>query len=267
MDNHDDTGVDITVVITCYNEEDYIIDSIKNVISALQDAERSFEIIVIDDVSMDGSVRVIEDYVRDNPDHPVKLVANQRNRGLACNFVEGAFLGKGRYYRLCCGDNPEPVDSMSNLYKHIGKADILIPVHRQKDIMGKSLYRRMLSRVFTCFMDLISGYRIGYYNGLAVYRRDLVMRWSPVSYGFGFQVDTLTRILDEESVTYAQVPMWGGIDRKGKSTTALSIRHLLSVIHAVLEIILRRTRMYLYDQKRRGSKAVQLEGSPKDGSL
>jgi Ni,Fe-hydrogenase maturation factor len=69
MDNHDDTGVDITVVNYLYNEEDSLIDSIKYVFSALQDAERSFEIIVIDDVSMDGrsgSLRSTSETIR-NP--------------------------------------------------------------------------------------------------------------------------------------------------------------------------------------------------------
>jgi len=249
--------LDITVVITCYNEDDYIIDSINNVIEALRTTDKSFEIIVIDDKSSDNSVQKIQEYIAGNPGNSVKLVARKENKGLANNFVDGAFLGKGKYYRLCCGDNPESVETMANLYKYIGKVDVLIPFHRQDDIVGKSRWRKMLGKIFTFTMNSISGHDIGYYNGLAIYPRHLIMRWSPVSYGFGFQADAITRILDEEELRYAQVPMWGGVDRKGTKTTALTMRNLLSVFHAVLEILLRRVRNHLYGRKTR-SKRVDL---------
>jgi hypothetical protein len=73
-----------------------------------------------------------------------------------------------------------------------------------------------------------SGYDIQYYNGLPIYRRYNVMRWPPISYGFGFQADIITRMLDE-GASYVQIPAWGGIDRKGGKSTALTIRNVLSV--------------------------------------
>jgi hypothetical protein len=70
------------------------------------------------------------------------------------------------------------------------------------------------------------------------------MRWPPSSYGFGFQVDVTTRLLDQ-GLTYLQVPCVG-IDRKGKSSTALTMRNLLSVCHTLLEVAARRLRRQLY---------------------
>jgi hypothetical protein len=70
------------------------------------------------------------------------------------------------------------------------------------------------------------------------------MRWHPSSYGFGFQADILTRLLDE-GASYMQV-ISSGNDRKGGASTALSFRNILSVSHTLIELIIRRFRRLLY---------------------
>ena len=44
-------------------------------------------------------------------------------------------------------------------------------------------------KTFTFLVNLISGYHLKYYNGMAIHLRYNVMRWHPSSYGFGFQAD------------------------------------------------------------------------------
>lgn len=235
---------DITIVVTCYNEEAFIVDSLETVISALEEVGCSYEVIVVDDVSKDASVQKIRDFIEAHPHSPVRLQANSVNRGLANNYVEAAFLGRGKYYRLCCGDNPEPKEVLVNAFRQIGVADIIIPYQEQKAVLGKQPSRRMLSNVFTALVNMISGYELKYYNGLAIHLRYNVMRWHPSSYGFGFQADILTRLLDE-GASYLQIPS-AGVDRKGSASTALTMRNFLSVAHTLLELVIRRIRRALY---------------------
>jgi glycosyltransferase involved in cell wall biosynthesis len=237
-------GIDITVVITCYNEQDFITDTIDHASTALREAGLTYEIIVVDDRSKDESVKKVQDFMAAHPDLPVTLRVNEINRGFANNYVEAAFLGRGKYYRLCCGDDSEPVDAMVGIFKCVGKADIIVPYQTQDAVEGKTPARRLISRVFTFFVNSISGYNLKYYNGMAVHLRYNVMRWHPSSYGFGFQADILTRLLDEGS-TYLQIPSMG-IDRKGSGSSALNFRNVLSVGHTLLELIFRRTRRFLY---------------------
>lgn len=236
--------IDITVALTCYNEEKYIVDTLENAISALCEVGCSYEVIVIDDASRDDSVQRIKKYIESHPDYPVTLKVNNKNRGLANNYIEGAFLGKGKYYRVCNGDDPEPKEVLVNIFKYIGKADIIIPWQDQKEVVGKSLFRKCLSRVFTRLVNLISGYNIKYYNGNAIHLRYNVMRWHPSSYGFGFQADITTRLLDE-GASYIQIKS-RSIDRKGSASTALTVRNILSVIHTLWELTIRRARKFLY---------------------
>jgi glycosyltransferase involved in cell wall biosynthesis len=243
-DNPVEADVEITIVVSCYNEEAFITDTIEHVIEALKTTRRSFEIIVVDDLSRDNSVRKIRDYIKNHPEHAIRLVENKVNRGLANSYIEAAFLGRGKYYRLCCGDDSETPEALRNIFKHIGVADIIIPCQNQNDIFGKSPGRRFLSKTFTFLVNLISGYNIKYYNGMAVHLRYNVMRWHPSSYGFGFQADILTRLLDE-GASFVQVQSTGS-DRKGSASTALTIRNFLSVGHTLLELVIRRLRRFLY---------------------
>lgn len=234
-------SIDITILLSCYNEAVFIADALDNVTGALNEVGCTYEVIVVDDASKDNSVANIRDYIQRHPDLPIILKANEKNRGLGNNYVEAAFLGHGKYYRLCVGDNAEPKEKLVPIFRCIGKADMILPYH---DVIGKSWYRKAISVAYTFLVDILSGYRIKYYNGLAIHLRYNVMRWPPVSYGFGFQADIITRLLDE-GASYAQVATVS-IDRKGGHATALSMRNVLSVIHTLLEIVIRRLRRMIY---------------------
>src|SRR5438876_1060626 len=104
--------IDLTILVSCYNEQSLIVRTIENVLSALDEVGGiRYEILVIDDCSTDDSTRVIEEFIGSHPDEPILLRKNRVNRGLAQNYIDGAFLGRGKYYRLVCGDDAEPKDS------------------------------------------------------------------------------------------------------------------------------------------------------------
>jgi len=236
--------IDVTVVISCYNEEAFITDTVDHVAAALRKVGCSYEIIVVDDASKDHSVRKLRDYLQAHPGEPITLKVNDVNRGLGNTYVEAAFLGKGKYYRLCCGDDSEPPEVLVNVLRRIGAADIVIPYQNQDEVAGKTKGRRLLSKTFTFLVNLIGGYRIKYYNGMAIHLRYNVLRWHPSSYGFGFQADMITRLLDE-GASYIQIPS-SSVDRKGTASSALGMRNVLSVNHTLLEISIRRFRRLLY---------------------
>jgi glycosyltransferase involved in cell wall biosynthesis len=236
--------VDITIFVSCYNEEDLITDTLQHVSEALRAANQTYEIIVVDDVSRDGSAERVRKYISDHPEEPISLVVNKINRGLANNYVEAAFMGKGKYYRLCCGDDSEPVEAMTRLFRQVGRADIIVAYQDQDLVEGKGANRRLISKTFTFLVNLISGYSLKYYNGSSIHLRYNVMRWHPSSYGFGFQADILTRLLDE-GASYIQVQSSGN-DRKGSGSSALNMRNFLSVGHTLLELSIRRLRRALY---------------------
>ncbi len=232
-------GVEITMLVTCYNESEFIVSTLETVTGALRASGRTFEVIVIDDVSSDDSVKKIRDYLINHPDLPISLHVNAKNQGVGSNFIDGAFLGRGEYYRVNDGDCPESRETLLFLLSMIGKSDLIIPTMANNRLgSDRSFLRVVLSKSFVAMVNLLSGYSIRYYNLSPIFKRYHVMRWPSFTAGLGYQADLVTRILDQ-GVTYIQVPV-EAVERKGPSSTALTLANLLSAAHTLLEIALRR---------------------------
>jgi glycosyltransferase involved in cell wall biosynthesis len=193
---------------------------------------------VIDDGSTDRTAQIVEGYADACPALPLRLHKNSRNRGLTRSYVDGAFLGRGTYYRLVCGDNPEPKETLLAIFSQLGKADVVVPYH---SVQGKPLLRRTLSRLYTKLVNMLSGYDITYYNGCALHLRYNVMRWGPYSFGFGFQAELITRLLDE-GATYIEIPVKTTHVAKSGKNSAINSGNFLSVGHTLIEVLIRRFR-------------------------
>jgi glycosyltransferase involved in cell wall biosynthesis len=233
-------NVDISFFVPCYNEEETVVGAIEKLDRVATHLKLKYEILIFDDCSKDRTVEVVKGYQETHPHIPVALYTNQVNRGVARNFVEGAFRARGKYYRLVCGDDIEPSESHAKLLERIGSADIVVPYFTQ--ISGRKPLRHLISWLYTRLVNLCSGFRLRYYNGCPIYARYDVLRFHVEVTGFGYQAEFLTRLLHEKR-SYVEVPLTS-IDREGG--TSLSFRNFISVGHTLLKISLRRLRLYWF---------------------
>lgn len=228
--------LDVTFIVACYNEEGNVVPTLTELTGAIAEVGCNAEVLVIDDASRDRTCDEVREFQAANPEANVVLLTNRVNRGLAQNFIEGAFHAKGRYYRLVCGDNAEPRETFVTVLRHLDAAELVLfyPV----EIVGRSLHRKVISRAYTALINGISGNSIRYYNGGPLFRRHHVMRWHTNYRGFGFQADMVTRLL-EEGVDYIEVPVVHQ-DRSQGTSQALTLQNGLSVAHTLVDISTRR---------------------------
>jgi len=234
----------LSLFVACYNEQDNILGTLETLIKSLQSTAPSFDIIIVDDASKDESATRIQKFMSEHPDVPIRLLRNAHNEGVATNYAEAAFRAKGEWFRMICGDNVEPKETLETIFKEIGKAEVVVPY--TVEICGRGAFRRLLSKTYTALVNAISGYRMHYYNGLLVTRTEYVRRWHSNSHGFGFQADLLTRLLSK-NLSYIEVPVYGNERATGKSK-ALTLRNLASVAHSLQNIAIRRISKTLYGQ-------------------
>jgi len=244
---YDGAPIDLTIMVSCYNEALYITGTLDTLAQVMRELPNlTYEIIVIDDVSKDNSAQLVADYIVKHPEMNIVLRKNKYNKGLAQNYFDAAFLGKGKYYRLICGDNSEPVESIKTVFSQIGTADILVPYYTSSE--GKGWKRMLISKTFTTIINTITGYRLHYYNALPVHLRFNVMRWHPNTRGFGFQADILCMLLDL-GFSYKEVPIIMIEKREDGSSSAITMKNMLSVAHTIIDIVIRRISNRVYKRK------------------
>ncbi len=243
---YDESPLDLTLYVSCYNEASSIVSTLDAVCNAAAEVGLRFEILVIDDGSRDNSRAVVREYLAAHPDRNIILIENRFNKGLAQNYLDGAFMGRGRYYRLICGDSAEPQETIVKVLRAIGEADCIVPY--SVTVPGRSLSRRVVSKAYSYVINAITGNNIHYYNGLAVHLRHNVMRWHTNTRGFGFQTEILCLLIDA-GFTYKEIAVNTYEQRQGKSN-ALTLPNMLSVAHTIVELVNRRLSGLVYPSRR-----------------
>jgi glycosyltransferase involved in cell wall biosynthesis len=90
----------VSVLLTVYNRERYLVDSIESV---LAQSFGDFELVIVDDHSADGSVEIARRYER--LDHRVRVVINDRNLGQFPNRNHAASLATAPFLKFHDSDD------------------------------------------------------------------------------------------------------------------------------------------------------------------
>jgi glycosyltransferase involved in cell wall biosynthesis len=238
--------VELTLLVPCLNEGPNVHGTLESINRAAVLSQKSFEILVVDDGSTDDTSDQVTEFIRRHPQVPVALYSNPTNLGLARTYANMAFLGRGLYYRICCGDDVEPAETLVKIFSAAGLADVIAPF--QPDV-PRPWGRLALSRAFTFLINTLSGHRLHYYNGCPLILTRHVQRWHSHSSGFGFQADTLARLLDEgASVIEFAVEVR---DRPQGVSKAITVSNFLSVAHLLTALVVRR-----FSRKFLGRKSI-----------
>lgn len=108
-------SIDISVVIPAYNEETNIVDIVMAVQAVLETEGVSYEIVVIDNASVDNTVPLVKELCAKFPQ--VKLIVNARNFGQLRSPVHAIFQTKGRAVIGICADFQDPPELIADFIK------------------------------------------------------------------------------------------------------------------------------------------------------
>lgn len=114
-------GVEISVIVTCYNQEKYIAECLKSLESQYI---KNFEVIIVNDGSTDGSIKIIAEYVDKYKNFHL---INQKNKGVVLSRNEAIKKARGKYiYPLDADDKIAPT-TLKEAYEAIEnkKGDII----------------------------------------------------------------------------------------------------------------------------------------------
>lgn len=95
------SDITVSVIIVTYNQRDYIKQSIDSVLSQI--TKYSFEIIIGDDMSTDGTKEICETYSAEYDN--IILVDRKENLGVAGNWADCVCKARGKYLMMLDGDD------------------------------------------------------------------------------------------------------------------------------------------------------------------
>ena len=99
MSQNSDT---ISIVIPLYNERENIADLVKRVTDTMQSAQRSYELILVDDGSTDGSIELLAKLQLLEPN--IKVIELRRNFGQTAALAAGFDHARGNIIVPLDGD-------------------------------------------------------------------------------------------------------------------------------------------------------------------
>ena len=168
--------MNLSFVIPCHNEKEslpLLIEEIIQVCSKLKikggQKKLTFEIIVIDDGSTDGTRKWFEET---KPAHVV-FFQNASRRGKSCALNHGFKLAKGKLIFTMDGDLQDDPKEIPQFLKKLDEGYDLVSGWKKKrfDSFGKTFP----SKIFNLVVSLISGVKLHDFNcGFKLYRRQVV---------------------------------------------------------------------------------------------
>lgn len=217
----------ISVVVPAYNEEERLEGTIDAINASLGDSFSDHEILIFNDKSTDRTGE-IADGLKEKDNH-IRVVHNPVNMGFGYNYKEGVRLAEKEYVIMVPGDNEIPVGAISKIFTQVGRADIIVP--HTANMWVRPLSRRIISRVFTVVMNLISGLDLEYYNGTCVHKTSLIKEIPIRTHGFAYMATILVRLI-KSGASFTEI----GVDieqRVGGESKAFAIKNIISVIKAL----------------------------------
>lgn len=148
----------LSVVVPAYNEEKRIGDTLTTILAYLESKTYTYEIIIVDDGSRDGTVEVINSKIHQSD--RARLITYQPNRGKGFAVRQGMLASQGQTIVFTDADLSTPITEIENALIHLGSFEIVIgsrALAESRIIKHQPSYRRLGSQVFNTLRDGIVG--------------------------------------------------------------------------------------------------------------
>lgn len=147
--------VKLSLVIPVYNETQRLKAGLHTAINYLQKQTYSWEIIVVDDGSLDKTARIARQFIP-----PIHLLKTSRNFGKGHAIRLGIEAAIGDYIIFSDIDFSVPISYLPKFLSALNKFDVAIGSRRLPDshiVEHQSLLRESLGRGFTKLSNLVLG--------------------------------------------------------------------------------------------------------------
>jgi len=150
-----ESRVDLSVVVPAYNEEGRLEPGLRRAVEYLRGRGLSFELLVVDDGSRDGTSAVAAAFAAEG----VRVIRHESNRGKGAAVRTGVVASRGARVLISDADFSTPIEEVEKLEARLGDGTPLVIGSRGMDSsqvrQHQPFYREMMGRTFNLIIRLI----------------------------------------------------------------------------------------------------------------
>lgn len=195
-----DERVYASIIVPAYNEAAAIEADIEEIIVAMESSDYSYEIIVVDDGSTDGTGDLAEAM-------GVKVLRLPMNKGVGVARTRGVKAAQGKIIVMTDADNSYPNADIPRLLALMDKYDMVIGA-RTKEAGTVPWLRKPVKTIIRKLAEYVTSERIEDLNsGFRAMKKDLVMRYLNITPEGHSWVGTMTVAFLSEKRDVAFIPI------------------------------------------------------------
>ena len=227
----------LSIVIPCYNEEQRLPRTIARIERYLADKGVSYELILVDDGSSDGTRKIMDEAAERN--RSVRLEALPHNRGKGRALAEGVAAARGAEILVTDADLSTPIEELDKLRAELRKgAGVAIgsrALRGSRVEVSQPIYRVLMGKAFNILVQAVL--LPGIWDtqcGFKLFRADVAHDAfaALTTDGFGYDPEVLYRA-KKRGVKIAEVPV---VWRNSAPTKVNPIKSSIDMFRHVMRI-------------------------------
>ena len=193
-----------SIIVPCYNEEEAIAQTVEQLVNDLQ-TSMSYELIVVNDGSTDGSAAILERLAQQFS--VLKVVEHEANHGYGASLKTGIRHALADYIAITDADGTYPNERIPELVEHCQHRDMVVGARTGEEVTYSRL--RALPKVFLrLWISWLANRAVPDINsGMRVFRKDLAEQFIkilPDSFSFTITI-TLAMLTTHRIVEFVPI--------------------------------------------------------------
>lgn len=213
----------ISIVVPALNEEANIAAAVEEILRVVVPRFSDYEILLVNDGSIDGTGEKMETLARGNPNTRVRHNLVPRNTGAA--LTQAAAEARFDYIMMIPGDNENPAQALIPILDAVGTADLIIPYTVNTKV--RPFVRRLISRIYITLLNFLFGLRLRYYNGTSIYKTADLRRMTVRTDSFAHLAERLIKLI-RTGCSYVEVGVHIGAPH-GRRSKAFRLSNIVGV--------------------------------------
>ncbi len=213
----------LSIGILAYNEEDNLKDTIIDLLKVLKKHKIDYEIIIVNDGSIDKTPLIAEKLAKKNI--KIRVIHHKINKGVGLAIVNVIRNASKDFLAYIPGDNQFNYENIAEYIKHLGNYDLIVGYISNKE--NRNIYRRIASYIFISIIKMLFHIDVQYTNGLNFIKTDLIKDMEFTSKGHSISSEIIIKVMKFRKVRYKNVE-FKLLKKETDTSTAFKWRSILN---------------------------------------